>query len=107
MTSLCPFFHSQFYWMNQYTKTQFFKEFGDKGLIVPVNQDDPETGDYQLLFPEEQHVAKEWQDKGYLVASVFEMLDQEDIVILDNDLGYGYHKIGYIILDSAAAGEFV
>jgi hypothetical protein len=84
--------------MKQYTKTEFFEEFGWNGLIVKVNEDDAETGDYQLFCPEEQDIAKEWQDKGYEIASVFEMEDSEDIVIIDNDLGSSHHKIGYIII---------
>lgn len=83
----------------RYTKTEFFEKYDTKGLIVQVNEDDVETGDYQLFCPEEQHIAKEWQDKGYNVASVFETEDGEDIVIFDNDLGSAFHKIGYIIVD--------
>lgn len=85
--------------MEQLTKTEFFEKYGRKGMIVKVLDDSPETGDYQLFCPEEQHIAKEWQDKGYQVASVFEMEDGEDIVILDNDLGESHHKIGYIIVE--------
>lgn len=84
--------------MKQYTKTEFFEEFGWKGLIVKVNEDDAETGDYQLFCPEEQDIAKEWQDKGYEIASVFEMEEGEDIVVLDNDLGTSPFKIGYLVV---------
>lgn len=87
--------------MKQYTKTEFFEEFGRKGFIVKVNNNDVETGDYQLFCPEEQHIAKEWQDRGCSIASVFETEDGEDIVILDNDLGQAFHKIGYIIIDGS------
>ena len=85
--------------MEQFTKTEFFEKYGRKGLIVKVLEHDAETGDYQLFCPEEQHIAKEWQDKGYQVASVFEMEEGEDIVVLDNDLGTSPFKIGYIIVE--------
>ena len=85
--------------MNKYTKTEFFEEYGRKGLIVKVNEDDVETGDYQLFCPEEQDIAKEWQDKGYKIASVFEIENGEDMVVLDNDLGTSHHKIGYLVIE--------
>lgn len=85
--------------MEKHTKTEFFEKYGSRGLIVQVNEGDVETGDYQLFCPEEQHIAKEWQDKGYQVASVFETEDGEDIVILDNDISAGFHKIGYLIVE--------
>lgn len=85
--------------MKNYTKTEFFEEFGRKGFIVKVNDNDVETGDYQLFCPEEQHIAKEWQDRGYVLASVFETEDSEDLVTLDNDLGQGFHKIGWMVID--------
>lgn len=90
---------SNSYYNKMYTKTEFFEEFGRKGFIVKVLEDSPEAGDYQLFCPEEMHIAKEWQDKGCVVASVFDGLDGEDWVRLDNDLGESHHKIGYIILD--------
>ncbi len=86
--------------MKQYTKTEFFEEFGRKGFIVKVNNNDVETGDYQLFCPEEQHIAKEWQDRGYVLASVFEMEEGEDIVVLDNDLGTSPFKIGYLVVEN-------
>lgn len=81
-----------------YSKTEFFEKYGRKGLLVKVLEDSPEAGDYQLFCPEDMDIAKEWQDKGFQVASVFETEDDEDIVILDNDLGGSHHKIGYLIV---------
>jgi len=51
-------------------KTQFFQKYGH--LLVKVNEDDASTGDYMLYFPEEKYIAKDYLDKGYSVASVFE-----------------------------------
>lgn len=85
--------------MERLTKTQFFEQYGRKGYIVQVHEDSPETGDYQLFCPEEMETAKEWQEKGYLIASVFDGGDDEDTVVLDNDLGNAFHKIGYIVVE--------
>lgn len=86
----------------QYTKTDFFQKFNKFGILVKVHDNDSETGDFELFCPEEQHIAKQWQDKGYLIASVFERED-EDVVIIDNDLGTSHHKIAYMVLEGARA----
>lgn len=91
--------------MEIYTKDDFFAKFGSKGFIVQVNENDPEIGDYQLYCPEEMDRAKEYQDKGYKIASVFETEDGEDIVKFDNDIGAAFHKIGYIIVDGVSPNE--
>jgi hypothetical protein len=78
-------------------KTEFFKTYGH--LLVKVNQDDPQTGDYMLYFPEEKHIAKDYLDNGYMVASVFEVENEEDNVLLDNDISNAHHKIGLLILE--------
>ena len=79
------------------TKTAFFEQFGQR--LVKVNVDDPETGDFQLFCPEEKTRAVEYQKNGYEVASVYESLDDEDKVILDNDCGESFGKIGFLILE--------
>jgi hypothetical protein len=78
-------------------KTQFFQKYGH--LLVKVNEDDASTGDYMLYFPEEKYIAKDYLDKGYSVASVFETEDDEDFVLLDNDISNSHHKIGLLILE--------
>lgn len=80
----------------QYSKTKFFEEFGH--LLVKVSDDDVETGDLQLFCPEENHIAQEYKNKGYLIASVFDGGDNEDIVILNDDCGEQFHKIGFLVL---------
>jgi hypothetical protein len=79
-------------------KTEFFKNYGRR--LVSVNNDDASTGDYMLYFPEERYIAKKYLDKGYLVASVFEVEDEEDNVELDNDISESHHKIGLLVLMS-------
>jgi hypothetical protein len=79
-------------------KTEFFKNYGRR--LVSVNNDDASTGDYMLYFPEERYIAKKYLDKGYLVASVFEVEDDEDNVELDNDISESHHKIGLLVLMS-------
>jgi hypothetical protein len=77
-------------------KTEFFEEYGHR--LVQVNEDDTESGDYQLFSPEESDLAAFFQKTGYLVASVFEDEDGTERVELDNDSGISFHKIGYPIL---------
>jgi hypothetical protein len=79
-------------------KTEFFLNYGH--LLVKVNSDDAQTGDFMLFFPEETNIAKKYLDNGYSVAYVFEVENNEDNVELDNDLGYSHHKIGLLVLQS-------
>jgi hypothetical protein len=53
-----------------------------------------------LYFPEEKYIAKKYLDRGYQVASVFEVEDDEDNVELDNDISESHHKIGLLVLKS-------
>jgi hypothetical protein len=78
-------------------KTKFFETYGH--LLVKVNNDDSQTGDYMLYYPEEKYIAKDYLDKGYKVASVFEVENDEDFVVLDNDISYSHHKIGLLVLN--------
>ena len=57
-------------------KTKFFQKYGH--LLVKVNEDDPQTGDYMLYYPEDKYIAKQYLDNGYMVASVYEVEDDED-----------------------------
>jgi hypothetical protein len=79
-------------------KTEFFQKYGHR--LVEVNNDDASTGDYMLYFPEEKYIAKKYLDKGYQVASVFEVEDDEDNVELNNDISESHHKIGLLVLKS-------
>ncbi|NBP67460.1 MAG: hypothetical protein EBR30_03715 [Cytophagia bacterium] len=78
------------------TQTEFFKQHGHR--LVRVHDDDTETGDFRLLFPEETEIAHTYQDLGYTIASVFEQENKEDFVVIDNDLGTAFHKIGMYVL---------
>jgi hypothetical protein len=77
-------------------KTKFFQRYGDR--LVKVNNDDTETGDFMLFCPEESYTAKDYLDKGYSVASVFEVENAEDNIELDNDTSPSPYKIGFIII---------
>ena len=77
-------------------KTEFFSQYGHR--LVKVNEDDSETGDYQLFAPEESHVAQKYIESGYAIASLYEGEDGTEYVELDNDAGTSLHKIGYLIL---------
>jgi hypothetical protein len=77
-------------------KEQFFKQYGNQ--LIQVNTDSAETGDYHLYAPEESDRALKYQQHGYLIASVFEQENGEDLIVLDNDTSTGFHKIGYLVL---------
>ena len=77
-------------------KTDFFQRYGRQ--LVKVNEDDPETGDYQLFAPEESNRANEYMKAGYTIASIYEDADGTERVELDNDAGTSFHKIGYLVL---------
>jgi glutathione synthase/RimK-type ligase-like ATP-grasp enzyme len=79
----------------EFSKTDFFAQFGK--FIVKINEDDTETGDYQLFHPEERYIAQDFINNGYTVASVYDRED-EDIVIIENDTSESFMKVGYIIL---------
>jgi hypothetical protein len=83
--------------MERLSKTDFFNLYGN--LLVQVHEDDVETGDYQLFCPEESHIAKEYIDKGYNVASIFQSENEEDYVLIDDDPNNSLNKIGYLILE--------
>jgi hypothetical protein len=79
-------------------KTAFFQKYGN--TLVQVNsEDDVETGMFQLFSPEENDKAKEYLDKGYCIASVFENESEEDLIIIDNDTSSSFHKIGFLVLN--------
>jgi len=78
-------------------KTEFFSQYGHR--LVKVNEDDSETGDYQLFAPEESHIAQEYKSSGFIIASIYEGEDGLEYVELDNDAGSSFHKIGYLVLD--------
>lgn len=79
-----------------FTKDDFFRKFGDR--LAKVNPpEDVETGEYQLFSPEENHIASEWLQKGYDVASVYET-SEGDLIKIDNDCGSNPYKIGFIVL---------
>jgi|LakMenEpi03Aug12_release.lakeMendotaPanAssembly.Ray.scaffolds.fasta_scaffold1374314_3 hypothetical protein len=77
-------------------KTDFFQKHGHQ--LVKVNNDDAETGDYQLFAPEESNRANEYMKAGYMIASIYEDTDGTERVALDNDAGTSFHKIGYLVL---------
>ena len=77
-------------------KSDFFKKFGH--LLLTVNNDDTETGDFMLFSPEEKYIVAEYLNKGYSIVSVFEVENDEDNVELDNDISHSPYKIGFLIM---------
>jgi len=78
-------------------KTEFFSQYGHR--LMKVNEDDTETGDYQLFAPEESHIAQEYKNSGCMIASIYEREDGLEYVELDNDAGTSFHKIGYLVIN--------
>ena len=80
------------------TTNDFFRTYGHR--LVTVNYDDSETGDYRLMFPEEQERAIQYQSEGYVIVSIFKMDDYtEEEVVIDNNTGNSFHKVGMYVID--------
>ena len=82
------------------TKTEFFQKNGHR--LVKVWEDDVETGDFMLMAPEEDDLAKEYESKGYEVFTIYEPSSEgeDDIVENEFNLGNNPFKIGYLILET-------
>ena len=79
------------------TTKEFFDVYGHR--LVAVNYDDAETGDFRLMFPEEQERAIQYQQEGYTIASIFEVDDYTEVVEVDNDTSNAFHKVGMYVID--------
>jgi len=81
------------------TKTEFFEKNGHR--LVKVWEDDVETGDFMLMAPEEDDMAKDYESKGYEVFTIYEPSSEgeDDIVENEFNLGNNPFKIGYLILE--------
>lgn len=79
------------------TTKEFFDVYGHR--LVTVNYDDSETGDLRLMFPEEQERAIQYQNEGYVIASIFEVDDYTEEVEIDNNTGNSFHKVGMYVID--------
>lgn len=82
------------------TKTEFFQKNGHR--LVKVWEDDVETGDFMLMAPEEDDMAKEYESKGYEVCTIYEPSQEgeDDVVENEFNLGNNPFKIGYLILET-------
>ena len=82
------------------TKTEFFEKNGHR--LVKVWEDDVETGDFMLMAPEEDDMAKNYESKGYEVFTIYEPSSEgeDDIVENEFNLGNNPFKIGYLILET-------
>jgi hypothetical protein len=81
------------------SKTEFFEKNGHR--LVKVWEDDVETGDFMLMAPEEDDMAKDYESKGYEVFTIYEPSSEgeDDIVENEFNLGNNPFKIGYLILE--------
>ena len=67
-------------------------------FMVEVNSPFSELGDYRLKCPDDTPKAMDYHRKGYVIGSIFKE-DDKEVIKLDNDCGYQYNKVGYVILD--------
>jgi hypothetical protein len=81
------------------TKTEFFEKNGHR--LVKVWEDDVETGDFMLMAPEEDDMAKDYESKGYEVFTIYEPSKdgEDDIIENEFNLGNNPFKVGYLILE--------
>ena len=81
-----------------FSMTDFYEQFGK--LLVNVNSDSVESGDYRF-FPEEVQLAEEYESNGYRVATIWEAASEteEETVSFEFEKGYDHPFVtGYMIL---------
>lgn len=76
-------------------KKDFINAYKDRLVLFFADNGIDDT--YELNYPGDEDIPKHYMSKGYEVASIFDVYG-EDHVKLDNSLGYGFHKIGYMVL---------
>ena len=83
------------------TKTNFFKEYGH--LLIKVAEDCAEYGDFLILHPEEKALAKELEDRGMTIVSVYETESGEDYIDYENpfDSADQPFKYGYLAINES------
>ena len=81
-------------------KTEFFKKHGHE--LVQVSYDDAEYGDFLILHPEEISKAKELEQMGMTIVSVYEAEDSKDFIDFENpfDSADQPFKYGYFAIDT-------
>ena len=82
-------------------KTEFFKRHGHE--LVQVAYDDSEYGDFLILHPEEIHLAKDLQERGMTIVSVYETEDGKDYIDFENpfDSADQLFKYGYMAIENS------
>lgn len=76
-------------------KEDFVNAYKDRLVIFFADNGVDHT--YELNYPGDEDIPKHYMSKGYEIASIFDVYG-EDHVKLDNYLGYGFHKTGYMVL---------
>lgn len=77
-------------------KTEFFQQYG--GGLIAVDHDNPQYGDYLILYPEEIDRANQLLEEGYDIYTVYEESaeNEEETVVLGMDSGamvVGYYAV--------------
>ena len=83
------------------TKTEFFEKYGH--LLVKVAEDCAEYGDFLILHPEEIALAKDLQERGMTIVSVYETESDDYYVDFENpfDSADQPFKYGYMAIDES------
>jgi hypothetical protein len=78
--------------------TEFFAQHGH--LLTAVHHDDPETGDYRLMCPEESEKAIRYLSNSFTIASIYEDAEGAESVLIDNDPTESPNKVGWFVLET-------
>lgn len=76
-------------------KEDFVNAYKDRLVLFFADNEVDVT--YELNYPGDEDISNHYMSKGYEIASIFDVYG-EDHVKLDNYLGYGFHKTGYMVL---------
>lgn len=81
-------------------QSEFFKKHGHE--LFKVSEDNAEYGEFLILHPEEVHIAKELEDRGFTIVSVHESEDNDNNIDFEKpfDSGHQPYKFGYYAIDN-------
>jgi len=81
-------------------QSEFFKKHGHQ--LFKIADDDAEYGEFLILHPEEIHIAKDLESRGFTIVSVHESEDQDNDIDFETPADYGYqpYKFGYYAIDN-------
>lgn len=78
------------------TKTAFFQKYG--GMLIAVDEDNAEYGDYLILYPEEVEKAQKLMAEGKDIYTVYEEASEGQEETVCKGLDSGAMVVGYYAL---------